>query len=131
MTGKSNEGDYEAQNIRVENALCRAAVGYKVKLKKPAKVKEETNAAEEGKRVVEKMVTVEEEKYIEPKMEALMFWLKSRMPEKWGNGDKVLAEVEEMRPVLETYADVLDGPVAERKLEDAADDGQDPFFSAE
>ena len=37
MTGKSNGDEYEARNIRVQNALYRAALGYKVKLKKPVR----------------------------------------------------------------------------------------------
>ena len=74
---------YGTKNLRVESALYRAAVGYKVKLKKPVKVKEEYNRPGEGKQVVERMVTVEEEKYVEPKITAQMFWLKNRCPDRW------------------------------------------------
>ena len=104
---------YGTKNLRVESALYRAAVGYKVKLKKPVKVKEEYNRPGEGKQVVERMVTVEEEKYVEPKITAQVFWLKSRRPEEWGAGG---GEAEEMEPVLETYAAMLDTPVAERDI---------------
>ncbi len=132
MTGKSNGDEYEARNIRVQNALYRAALGYKVKLKKPVKVKEETNRPGEGKQVVERMATGEEEKYVEPKITAQMFWLKSRMPELWGNGDKVLGEVEEeIRPVLEAYADLLENAAPERGLEDMEDEEQDRLRGAE
>ncbi len=132
MAAERNGTDYEKRNQRVENALYRAAIGYKVKLKKPVKVKEETNRPGEGKQVVERMATGEEEKYVEPKITAQMFWLKSRMPELWGNGDKVLGEVEEeIRPVLEAYADLLENAVPERGLEDMEDEEQDRLRGAE
>ena len=132
MAAERNGTDYEKKNQRVENALYRAAIGYKVKLKKPVKVKEETNRPGEGKQVVERMATGEEEKYVEPKITAQMFWLKSRMPELWGNGDKVLGEVEEeIRPVLETYADLLENAAPERGLEDMEDEEQDRLRGAE
>ena len=132
MAAERNGTDYEKKNLRVENALYRAAIGYKVKLKKPVKVKEETNRPGEGKQVVERMATGEEEKYVEPKITAQMFWLKSRMPELWGNGDKVLGEVEEeIRPVLEAYADLLENAAPERGLEDIEDEEQDRLRGAE
>ena len=132
MAAERNGTDYEKKNQRVENALYRAAIGYKVKLKKPVKVKEETNRPGEGKQVVERMATGEEEKYVEPKITAQMFWLKSRMPELWGNGDKVLGEVEEeIRPVLEAYADLLENAAPERGLEDMEDEEQDRLRGAE
>ena len=132
MAAERNGTDYEKKNLRVENALYRAAIGYKVKLKKPVKVKEETNRPGEGKQVVERMATGEEEKYVEPKITAQMFWLKSRMPELWGNGDKVLGEVEEeIRPVLEAYADLLENAAPERGLEDMEDEEQDRLRGAE
>ena len=132
MAAERNGTDYEKRNQRVENALYRAAIGYKVKLKKPVKVKEETNRPGEGKQVVERMATGEEEKYVEPKITAQMFWLKSRMPELWGNGDKVLGEVEEeIRPVLEAYADLLENAAPERGLEDMEDEEQDRLRGAE
>ena len=132
MAAERNGTDYEKRNQRVENALYRAAIGYKVKLKKPVKVKEETNRPGEGKQVVERMATGEEEKYVEPKITAQMFWLKSRMPELWGNGDKVLGEVEEeIRPVLEAYADLLENAAPERGLEDIEDEEQDRLRGAE
>lgn len=132
MAAERNGTDYEKKNLRVENALYRAAIGYKVKLKKPVKVKEETNRPGEGKQVVERMAASEEEKYVEPKITAQMFWLKSRMPELWGNGDKVLGEVEEeIRPVLEAYADLLENAAPERGLEDMEDEEQDRLRGAE
>ena len=132
MAAGTEEAEYEKKNQRVQNALYKAAIGYKVKLKKPVKVKEETNRPGEGKQVVERMVTVEEEKYVEPKITAQMFWLKSRMPELWGNGDKVLGEVEEeIRPVLEAYADLLENAAPERGLEDMEDEEQDRLRGAE
>ena len=85
MTG---ERDFEKENAKVEKALFQAATGHVVKLKKPVKVKEETNRPGEGKQVTEKLVTVVEQVYVEPKITAQMFWLKSRMPEVWGNGER-------------------------------------------
>ena len=121
------EAEYEKKNLRVENALYKAAVGYKVKVVKPVKVKEETNRPGEGKQVTERVVTVREEKYVEPKITAQMFWLKSRMPALWGQGDRVLGEVEaEMRPILETYADVLEDTMPGRELEDGEEDSLCP-----
>ena len=57
MTG---ERDFEKENAKVEKALFQAATGHVVKLKKPVKVKEETNRPGEGKQVTEKLVTVVE-----------------------------------------------------------------------
>ena len=132
MAAGTEEAEYEKKNQRVQNALYKAAIGYKVKLKKPVKVKEETNRPGEGKQVVERMVTVEEEKYVEPKITAQMFWLKSRMPEKWGEGERVLGEVrEEITPVLEAYADLLERTCEERSIEDREDGEQDSIRAAE
>ena len=126
MAARADETEYEKKNEKVQNALYKAAIGYKVKLKKPVKVKEETNRPGEGKQVVERMVTVEEEKYVEPKITAQMFWLKSRVPEKWGNGEQVLGEVrEEITPVLEAYADVLEQTEDVRSIEDMEDGDAD------
>ena len=124
MAGKDKEAEYARKNQRVEDALYRAAVGRRMRLRKPVKVKEETNRPGEGKQVLERMVMVEEERYVEPKITAQMFWLKSRMPELWGGGDKVLREVEdEIRPVLEAYAGLLENPAPDRELQDMEDSG--------
>ena len=132
MAAGAEEAEYAKKNERVQNALYRAAIGYKVKLKKPVKVKEETNKPGEGKQVVERVVTVEEEKYVEPKITAQMFWLKSRMPERWGNGEQVLSDVqEEITPVLEVYADVLEHAEQARSIEDMEDGDADTVCAAE
>ncbi|MBQ9299671.1 MAG: hypothetical protein IJ214_04095 [Clostridia bacterium] len=132
MAVNAEEAEYEKKNQKVQNALYKAAIGYKVRLKKPVKVKEETNRPGEGKQVVERMVTVEEEKYVEPKITAQMFWLKSRMPEKWGDGERVLGEVqEEITPVLEAYADVLERTAETRRIEDMEDGDADTIRAAE
>ena len=125
MTG---ERDFEKENAKVEKALFQAATGHVVRLKKPVKVKEETNRPGEGKQVTEKLVTVVEQVYVEPKITAQMFWLKSRMPEVWGNGERV-AMAPETADVMESYADLLDHPVKERCME--AVDGQDSLCEAE
>ncbi|MBQ9198362.1 MAG: hypothetical protein IJ157_14160 [Clostridia bacterium] len=122
--------DYAEKNRQVEEALFMAATGHTVKLKTPLKIKEETNRPGEGKQVFERVVTRTEEKYVEPKITAAMFWLKCRMPEKWGSGDRALEETQrEMTPVLETYADMLENPVPERSLEEM--DDADQLFPAE
>ena len=132
MAAGAEEAEYAKKNERVQNALYRAAIGYKVKLKKPVKVKEETNKPGEGKQVVERVVTVEEEKYVEPKITAQMFWLKSRMPERWGNGEQVLSDVQaEITPVLEAYADVLEHAEQARSIEDMEDGDADTVCAAE
>ena len=125
MTG---ERDFEKENAKVEKALFQAATGHVVKLKKPVKVKEETNRPGEGKQVTEKLVTVVEQVYVEPKITAQMFWLKSRMPEVWGNGERA-AMAPETADVMESYAELLDHPVKERCMEEA--DGQDSLCEAE
>ena len=118
MTG---ERDFEKENAKVEKALFQAATGHVVRLKKPVKVKEETNRPGEGKQVVEQV-------YVEPKITAQMFWLKSRMPEVWGNGERA-AMAPETADVMESYAELLDHPVKERCMEEA--DGQDSLCEAE
>lgn len=127
MPSKPREPNYEKQNAQVEKALFKAATGHVVRLKKPVKVKEETNRPGEGKQVTERMVEVVEQVYVEPKITAQMFWLKSRMPGVWGDG---AAEAEaETADVLTRYADVLEHPARERSLEEI--DGQDSLCAAE
>lgn len=129
MAGNTGKRDFDRQNARVEKALFKAATGYMVKQKKPVKVKEETNRPGEGKQVTERLITVEEQVYVEPKITAQMFWLKSRMPGVWGAGDREAGLDIAAADVLESYAEVLDHPVPERGLEEL--DGQDSLRAAE
>lgn len=124
------EEEYEKQNKRIEKALFRAATGYKIKLKSTVKVKEETNKPGAGKEAVERVVPVVEEKYVEPKITAAMFWLKSRMPEKWGGGERTANAAEDMTPVIEAYASLIDNPMPGRELEEGEDE-QNPLCSAD
>ena len=124
----AGEKDFEKENAKVEKALFEAATGHVVKLKKPVKVKEETDRPGEGKQVTERMVTVEEQVYVEPKITAQMFWLKSRMPAVWGNGERG-GMAPETADVMESYADLLDHPVKERCMEEV--DGTDSLCEAE
>jgi len=130
MTEKRRAPEAERQTERVERALFRAATGYKMKIRKPVKVKEETNRPGEGKQVIERVVTVEEQVYVEPKITAQMFWLKSRKPEIWGG--KALREAgEELVPVMEAYADMLEHPARDRTLEEITDEGPDTVCPAD
>ena len=110
---------YDSRNEAVEKALFDAATGHVIRLKKPVKVKKETNRPGEGKQVAEQMRTVVEEVYVEPKITAQMFWLKCRMPETWGTGERTAEP--EMPDAAETCAALVRAPVPTRGLEDADD----------
>ena len=116
------------RNEQVEQALFKLATGHVVTLKKPVKVKEETNRPGEGKQTGESVITVQEQVYVEPKITAQMFWLKSRRPELWGQGDRTLREVEqEITPVMAAYGGMLEAPFSSRSVEETeeAGDGHD------
>ena len=72
-------------NAEVENALFGRAVGMKATVKKPMKVK--TVEYENGKRVreEEKIEYGEEEVFVPPDVTADVFYLKNRMPDRWGD----------------------------------------------
>lgn len=67
----------------VENALFKSAIGERLTLKKPIKVKEVTY--KDGKRVkeIEHIEYADEEVIIQPNTAAQIFWLKNRKPEMW------------------------------------------------
>lgn len=73
----------EIVDYEVENALYKKAIGFKVKVLKPIKVKEVKY--NEGKRISEKehIEYVEEEVFIPPDTTAQIFWSKNRRPDKW------------------------------------------------
>lgn len=74
----------EEADAEVENALFHKACGMKETVKKPIKVKEVLY--ENGKRVkeIERIEYGEEEVFVPPDVTADMFYLKHRVPERWG-----------------------------------------------
>lgn len=68
---------------RVENALVKSALGERVTLRKPIKVRIEKQKAGEGKIVEEHIEYAEEEVYIPPNITAIIYYLKNRRPDKW------------------------------------------------
>lgn len=73
----------EVADFEVENALYKRAIGYKITVKKPIKVRTEKQLKDKGKIVEEHVQYVDEEAYIPPDTTAQIYWLKNRMPEKW------------------------------------------------
>lgn len=115
----------DSRDKKVEDALFRMAVGYRTTVRKPVKVKEETNRPGEGKQVMEKIVIVQERVYVEPKLAAQMEWLKHRMPEVWG--DHLPDTVQSMQSIEDMYMDAMDPPAAGRTIESLEEqDGEDP-----
>ena len=70
--------DYE-----VEKATLKMALGYKMTLKKPIKVKTVKQLANKGRIEEERIEYVDEEIYVQPNSVNQIFWLKNRMPDKW------------------------------------------------
>lgn len=79
-------------DFQVENALLKSALGFTQKVRKPIKVRKETQKAGVGKVVEEKIEYVEEEVYIPPSNTAQIFWLKNRRPDKWRDKQEVRVE---------------------------------------
>lgn len=73
----------EVIDFEVERKLLDTALGFKVKVLKPIKVKTEKHKVGDSKVIEEKVVYAEEEIYIPPNPTAQIFWLKNRKPEKW------------------------------------------------
>lgn len=84
----------EPVDIQVEDAVLKSSLGYTVKLKKPVKVRKETQKFGEGKIVTEEIQYVEEEVYIAPVFMAQAYWLnnRSRKNGKWSNMKYVAQE---------------------------------------
>lgn len=80
-------------DAEVENALLERAIGGKVCLRRPFKVKR--TIFNNGRKVEEKeeIVYAEYEEYVIPDTTAQIFWLKNRRPERWR--DKPIQEVGE------------------------------------
>lgn len=70
-------------DIEVENALLKSALGHKVTVKKPIKVKKVQMKVGEGRIETESIEYAEEEVYIPPNSTAQIFWLKNRRPDLW------------------------------------------------
>lgn len=91
-------------DISVENALYKSAIGYKVTVKKPMKLRR--IRYQDKKRIEEEYIEmVDEELYITPNVTAQIFWLKNRKPEQWREKQErvIMNDVED----LSTLADML------------------------
>lgn len=73
----------EIVDFEVERKLLDSALGFKVTVRKPIKVKTEKQKVGEGKIVEERIVYAEEEIYVPPNATSQIFWLKNRRPDKW------------------------------------------------
>lgn len=93
----------------VENALYKSACGYKIKVKKPVRVRRVEYDPETGRKTAEQETwqAVEEEVYIAPQVTAQIFWLKNRKPEQWR--DKTDMTVAPSNGVLESLLDLKRG----------------------
>lgn len=66
----------------VENAMLKSALGHRVKVRKPIKLK--TTRRKDGMEITEEHVEyVDEEIYIPPQVVAQIFWLKNRKKDYW------------------------------------------------
>lgn len=96
----------EPTDFRVENKLLDSALGFKVKIKKPIKLKTEKYKVNEGKIIEERVEYVEEEIYIPPSNIAQIFWLKNRKPNKWRDKPIDDSEIEDIDATRdEVYSD--------------------------
>lgn len=86
-------------DIAVENALLKAALGYKVTLKKPIKVKEVKMKVGEGRIETERIEYADEEVYIPANTTAQIYWLNNRRPDRWRNRKAADAETATGSPV--------------------------------
>lgn len=79
-------------DVKVENAVLKSALGYTVTIKKPIKVRKETQKFGEGKVVTEHIEYVDEEVYIAPNFMAQAYWLnnRSRKTGKWTKNQEVI-----------------------------------------
>ena len=75
-----------SRNAAVERALYECAVGGTRPVQKKYKLKRVEYNEATGKKMAEyeEMVDGVEEVYTPPSVSAMQFWLRSRMPEKWG-----------------------------------------------
>lgn len=94
-------------DIEVENALLKSALGFKVTVRKPFKLKEVKMKAGEGRIETERIEYAEEEVYIPPQATAQIYWLKNRRRDKWK--DKWDIDVNATEEVLATAREILGG----------------------
>ena len=90
-------------DIEVENALLKSALGHKVTIKKPIKVKKVQMKVGEGRIETETIEYAEEEVYIPPNSVGQVFWLKNRRPDKWRDKpmEAGVNDVEDLNPLVE------------------------------
>lgn len=103
----------EIPDIQVEDKLLDSALGFKVTLKKPVKIKR--IEYDNGKKIkeYEEVIDAEEEIYVPPAVAAQIFWLKNRRPDKWR--EKVLFEDGSSLEKLDEIIKEIGGVVGERK----------------
>lgn len=84
MAGRRTKQD--RINALVEDALLRKATGYQYTQQDSYKLKA-IAYSEAGKKEseTESVQVVEVQKYVPPEYSAIALWLKSRMPQKWGD----------------------------------------------
>lgn len=103
----------EIVDITVENSLFNKAVGVKITIKKPMKVKEVKYDKESGKKISEKehIEYADEELYIPADTTAQIFWLKNRLPDKWREKQQLIVSgLEEEQNKLDDLISQLRGP---------------------
>lgn len=101
----------EPVDFEVEKKLLDSALGFRVVLKKPMKLKTEKYKAGQGRIIEERVEYVDEEIYIPPSNIAQIFWLKNRKPNKWRDKPVDDSEIEDIEATRdEVYADA-DTPV--------------------
>ena len=113
--------DYE-----VENALLKSALGYKVTLRKPMKIKTVTRSGNNRTIEEERIEYVDEEQYVKPEVTAQIFWLKNRRGAIWrekqevthSTADGKLAELIDglIQDDIYTETESVDAPVADEPI---------------
>ena len=92
-------------DLLVENAFFKSAVGYKVKVKVPIKIRFDGN---------DEVHYFDEEKYIPGNVKAQMLWLKNRRSDNWSDTQNVVQQSsvsisDEDRELLENVIGVVGG----------------------
>ena len=85
----------EVVDREVENALHKRAVGFKISIKKPIKIKREYYDDYGRKCSVEEIEQAEETVYIPPDTTAQIFWLKNRKRDVWGDKAQAVEEIKQ------------------------------------
>lgn len=81
-------------DIEVVKAIYKRATGYKVNVNKTVKLKRTDFDPQTGKKIrdYEELATAVDENYVPADVRASIFWLKSRQPDRWGDGASVAYE---------------------------------------